>query len=237
MQYYSKLEHFKSGENPVINVYENPKLLPPRKILDFQNFLNKITLFTGESEMGKTKITAEFLIYLYDKVKNSKIFVLDMGPQRFNFRNKNIGGKITDFLPVLFKFNKENYYNCESIIPPRANGESKGDVLLSCEKNFTSIQPKLTEILKKLNKTLREGNRTQLVFIINDLSIFLHKGSDNTIKNIIKMQKSSDNLTIFMNSYEGDLLINDYGSGISKRERKIVNSLKKLVDFSIKLEK
>ena len=64
MQYYSKLEHFKSGENPVINVYENPKLLLPLKILDFQNFLNKITLFKGESEMGKTKITAEFLFYL-----------------------------------------------------------------------------------------------------------------------------------------------------------------------------
>jgi len=237
MQYYSKFEHFKSGENPTINVYETPKLLPPSKILDFQDFLNKTTLFTGESELGKTKITAEFLIYLCHKIESSKIYVLDMGPQRFKFRNKNLGGKIKDFLPVLDKLDEKNYYNCESIIPPRASGESKGEILMSCEKNFASIQPKLTEILKKITKSLKEGNRTQLVFIINDLSIYLHKGSENTIKDIIKLQKSSDNLTIFMNSYEGDFLINDYGSEISKNERIVVNSLKKLVDFSIKLKK
>jgi hypothetical protein len=237
MQYYSKFKHLKSGENPTINVYENPKLLPPSKLLNFQDFLNKITLFTGESELGKTQITAKFLIYFSHKIESPKIYVLDIGPQRFMFRNKNIGGKITDFLPALYISDEINYYNCESIIPPRASGKSKGDILLSCEKNFASIQPKLTEILKKITKSLKEGNKTQLVFIINDLSIYLHKGSVNTVKDIIKLQKSSDNLTIFMNSYEGEFLINDYGSEISKKERIAVKSLKKLVDFSIKLKK
>ena len=175
------------------------------------------TLIYGDIDTGKTLITAEFIKFLLmeKEIAPQNITILDFAPELHYLNDKKIGGKIVDFY--------ENSINCNylalkgKIEPPRLNAKSKKDLL-----NIANYNYQLTlEIIQKFNKIPTE------ILIINDLSIFLHKGD---IKTILKAKNNA--ATFLANSYYGLSIKNPYSKQFDDYERNVIESILKNVDFS-----
>ncbi|MCP4760554.1 MAG: hypothetical protein GY870_02160 [archaeon] len=247
MQFYSDYSKYNSGDNPEIGLYkldDEGNFLNSAQLLYFSDFLGKSVIFTGESGVGKTGITAEYIKFLIQEQPKNKqneiqYYILDMAPKRFSVNENYFGGKLTDFIPDLDSKEKINYIDCENIIPPRNTGHSAEEVLDFCEKNFQNINPKLESVINHIAeispKNIKNSHLFHYFFIVNDISLYLHKGSTKFIDRLLKIQKKANNLTIFLNAYEGKGLIDDHDSNISAKEENLVSALKQKADFSIQL--
>ncbi|MEM3712424.1 MAG: hypothetical protein QXR97_02660, partial [Thermoproteota archaeon] len=98
----------------------------------------------------------------------------------------------------------------------------KDEVLILAEFNRRSIEPLLQEFIM---------NPTSIIFI-NDLSIYLHAGD---VSKVIKCLELSD--TVVANSYYSEFPIEDRGSGVSEREKKILELLSLKFDNVLRISK
>jgi len=187
------------------------------KHIDLNILVGKKTLIYGETNTGKTFFTAKFIQYLLE-IKNfnpKDISVLDFAPKLVNFNNLKIGGRIQDYY--------ENSLNCNNIkfigeiIPPRLKANNKREMYKNICHNFNKIH----EIMDTYNSSPTP------VLIINDISLFLHLGSNQYLINTIN---KSD--TFFGNSYYGSSISSKFSKLISIREKKKVESLIKNVENS-----
>ena len=188
------------------------------KKLDFIKALEHHTLLYGETNTGKTLITAEFVKYLIEttKINPNKITILDFAPQFKFFKNFKIGGRLIDFYE---KSNICNYLALKKdIIPPRLNAQNKKELYENICQNYEIT----SEILLKYFQ-----NPTPFL-IINDMSIYLHLGNKRTLFEII--QKSN---TFLGNTYYGDSIKSKIPSLLSIIERKRVEFLIKNIEYSL----
>ncbi len=185
--------------------------------LDFKNYFGHRTLLYGETNTGKTYYTAKFIQYLLEiKIVNPKdISILDFAPKLTYFNNLKIGGRIKDYYENSVKCNNIEFKG--EIIPPRLNAKNKNELDNFLCQNFKKIYA----ILENYN-----GNPTP-VLIINDISLFLHLGSNKYLINTIK---KSD--TFFGNSYYGYSISSKFSKLISIREKRKVEFLIKNVENS-----
>lgn len=177
--------------------------------------LGRKTLILGAMGSGKTKLTAEILDSLLENAATEEITVIDMSPTTVI----GIGGRISFYTSSVFKV---KYLAPEVIRAPRIEGKNKDEVLSLAEFNRRSIEPLLQEFIMK---------PTSILFI-NDLSIYLHTGD---VSKVIKCLELSN--TVVANSYYSDFPIDDKGSGISEREKKILEALIPKFDIVLKLSK
>lgn len=240
MNFFSSLSTFHTDKSG-IQLFSDPLLKNEDLFFSFDDMIGKSIIITGESESGKTQITAEFVRYCTESpLKNDpkfKLLIFDMAPKRFKINNRLIGGKIDEFFPLISQISNVIYYNFDNIIPARSNAKTKFDIIDSCAKNFKEIDPYLKNVFEKLLNMLKSGINEPICIVINDLSIFFHLGSPYLLIKLLKMQKENPSLTIFLNSYQGSILINDLGSNISNREKIITNIIKKHCEFQIFLKK
>ncbi|MHA1459380.1 MAG: hypothetical protein ACTSQR_06930 [Promethearchaeota archaeon] len=185
--------------------------------LDFKNYFGRRTLLYGETNTGKTYYTAKFIQYLLEikHINPKDISILDFAPKLTYFNNLKIGGRIQDYYEHSVKCNNLNFEG--EIIPPRLKAKNKKECFNNICHNFNKIY----EIIENYNNNLTP------VLIINDISLFLHLGSNKYLINTIN---KSD--TFFGNSYYGSSISSKFSKLISIREKRKVEFLIKNVENS-----
>ena len=185
--------------------------------LDFKNYFGHRTLLYGETNTGKTYYTAKFVQYLLEikNVNPKEVSILDFAPKLAYFNNLKIGGRIQDYYENSVKCNNIKFKG--DIIPPRLNAKNKNEMYLNICHNFNKIY----EIIEIYNSSPTP------VLIINDISLYLHLGSNKYLINTIN---KSD--TFFGNSYYGSSISSKFSKLISIREKRKVESLIKNVENS-----
>ncbi|MEM3406605.1 MAG: hypothetical protein QW806_01545 [Nitrososphaerota archaeon] len=183
------------------------------KEITLEEILNKKIMIIGEVKSGKTRLTAKILEELVNKIDPKNITVIDMAPTTIT----GIGERISAYTNIVSKIR----YLAPSIIrAPRIEGKNKEEVIFLANLNKNSIEPLIEHFLNKPTRIL----------IINDLSIYFHAGS---IDKILKCMDTSE--TFITNAYYGYSLSNDKNSGITEREKKLIEELIKNIDIVIKL--
>ncbi len=185
--------------------------------LYFKNCIGHRTLLYGETNTRKTYYTTKFVQYLLEikKTYPKDISILDFAPKLTYFKNLKIGGRIQDYYENSVKCNNINFKG--EIIPPRLNAKNKNEMYLNICHNFNKIY----EIIEIYNSSPTP------VLIINDISLYLHLGSNKYLINTIN--KSN---TFFGNSYYGSSISRKFSKLISIREKRKVEYLIKNVENS-----
>jgi len=184
---------------------------------DFERILGTHTLLYGETDTNKTFYTAKFVQYLLEikKTNPKDISILDFAPKLAYFNNLKIGGRIQDYYENSVKCNNINFKG--EIIPPRLKAKNKNEMYSNICHNFNKIY-KIMEIY---------NSSPTPVLIINDISLFLHLGSNKYLINTIN---KSD--TFFGNSYYGSSISSKFSKLISIKEKRKVESLIKIIENS-----
>ncbi|MBY9014430.1 MAG: hypothetical protein KGD68_01930 [Candidatus Lokiarchaeota archaeon] len=187
------------------------------KKLDLNILIGKKTLIYGETNTGKTFYTAKFIQYLLEikKINPKDISILDFAPKLVYFNNLKIGGRIQDYYENSVKCNNINFKG--EIIPPRLKANNKKEIYSNICHNFNKIY----EIMEIYNISPTP------VLIINDISLYLHLGSNKYLINTI-----SKSNTFFGNSYYGSSINSKFSKLISIKEKRKVESLIKNVENS-----
>ncbi len=153
---------------------------------------------------GKTRHTVEIL---YALLPREGVTVIDMGPER-----KGVGLSLARYMNIP---DQVRYLRPKSLRAPRLEGRDAKEVLRLARYNLEAIRPFLLTYLEKPTPVL----------VMNDLSIYLQAGPLEDILNCVR--KSS---TFLGNAYYGSTLAEDRGSGISRRERILVEELMREMD-------
>ncbi len=183
--------------------------------LNFGNLIGQKTLIYGETNTGKTLYTANFVQFLLESknIDPKEVSILDFAPKLTYFNDLKIGGRVQDYFENSVKCN--NIKLIGEIIPPRLNAKNKNEMYSNICHNFHKIY----EIIEIYN-----SNPTP-VLIINDISLYLHLGSNKYLINTIN--KSN---TFFGNSYYGTSIVRKFSNLLSIKEKKRVEFLIKNVD-------
>jgi len=187
--------------------------------LNFSNLIGQKTLIYGETNTGKTLYTANFVQFLLESknINPKEISILDFAPKLTYFNDLKIGGRVQDFFENSVKCNYIKFIG--EIIPPRLNAKNKNEMYSNICHNFHKIY----EIIEIYNSSPTP------VLIINDISLFLHLGSNKYLINTIN---KSD--TFFGNSYYGSSISSKFSKLLSIKEKRKVESLIKNIENSFK---
>ncbi len=180
-----------------------------------KEILNKRILIIGEVGSGKTFLTARMVELLCSHGFSRDVTIIDMAPER----KHGVGGRIRDFLSRKLAV---RYLAPVRIYPPRTLARNRKEVLEYAYMNYTALKP-------LLDRYIREPTR---ILVINDLTIYLHAGPLEDIVECLEKSK-----TLIANAYYGSKLVQDYGSGITEREKKLLENLLPYMDKIILLSK
>ena len=183
----------------------------------FERFEKKRVLIEGETGTGKTKVTASLLREAISRIKSLEITVLDFAPAQRTINGLRIGGRIADFLPSP---ECRVHEPSAPIRAPRLEGNHADEVLKLAEDNALLTSALLRQYLALPTSCL----------FINDLTIHLHAGDPNLLLEAIRRSE-----TFIGNAYSGSSLASDHGSGLSGRERELLQRVVGAVDLVIEL--
>ncbi len=188
------------------------------KLLHFDEILGRKLLIVGDVGSGKTAQTARLLAEAIAAIGPNGVTVIDMAPERRQWKRTTVGGHLTEFLResegirVLLP--------SEKLYAPRLEGSNANEVASLATCNARVIKLLLEEYSAKPTSVL----------FMNDVSIYLQAGSVNILMKAIARAK-----TVVANSYEGTALEEDRNSGISKRERDGLAALKTAMNHVLTL--
>ena len=184
----------------------------------FINCIGHHTLLYGETDTGKTYLTAKFIEFLIqsESINPEDISILDFAPPINSFNNIKFGGKIKDFSKVSLQC-KNIPLNGE-IIPPRFAASNKKQLYDFICHNY--------RITSQCLETFKEKPTGYL--IVNDLSIYLHLGNKNSFLELINTVN-----TFFGNSYYGVEIKSDFSKLLSLKEKNRVEFLIKNIENPI----
>ncbi|MCX8183715.1 MAG: ATP-binding protein [Crenarchaeota archaeon] len=174
--------------------------------------LGRRILILGTMGSGKTRLTAEILDRLLENTVPTDITVIDMSPTTV----PGVGGRVSTYTSNVFK---ARYLKPETVRAPRIEGKNRDEVLSFADFNRVKIEPLLQEFLA----------RPTPVLIINDLSIYLHSGDVSKIVECLELAN-----TVVANSYYSESLMDDKGSGVSEREKKLLDMLMNRFDHVLR---
>jgi len=181
----------------------------------FAEFLGKKVLIIGDVGSGKTRFTRQLLEEALAEGYGSQITVIDMAPKRVSLNSFAAGGKIMK--PREFKV---RYLDAGDVKTPRISARSPSEILELAEHNSKNMEKLLREFL---------SSPTRILFI-NDVSLYFQMGRFDLLWSAL--QKTD---TAILNGYYGEKLKDDLGTGISERERKLMENLADRVDVLIRL--
>ena len=175
--------------------------------------IGKKVLILGEVGSGKTSLTAKIVQKLTLFIEPKEITVIDMAPEAIG----EIGGKLSKHLSL----NSElRYLSPAKVYAPRTMGVTNTQVVEYAKRNKNAMEQLLDEFLKKPTKVL----------IVNDITLYLHLGKLEKIMNCMRLAE-----TFLASAYCGVKLKEDYGAGISAREKQVVEKLATYMDHIVKL--
>ncbi|MCX8189378.1 MAG: hypothetical protein N3F64_06670 [Nitrososphaeria archaeon] len=172
--------------------------------------LNKKILIIGDVGRGKTRLTAKILDALVSNGLSKHITVIDMAPTA-----KNVGARISAYTENV---KNVRYFFSEKIRGPRIEGKNASEVLEIARANKEIVEKFLEEYL---------DNPTEIL-IVNDLTLYLHAGDISKILDLMERSK-----TFVANAYYGNILSDDKNSGLTSKEKLLVQMLSKKFDTVI----
>jgi GTPase SAR1 family protein len=175
--------------------------------IDVDGILNKRTLIIGDVGSGKTRLTAKILDELVSRGFGDSITVIDMAPSV-----GKIGLRLSAYTRAV---ENVRYFFSEKIRGPRLEGKDAKEVLEIAKSN--------REIVEKYFKFFLE--KPTEILIVNDLTIYFHAGE---IKKVFEIMSASK--TFIAHAYYGSTLSEDKGSGLSAREKELVQTLSRKCD-------
>lgn len=176
--------------------------------------VGKKVLILGEVGSGKTSLIAKIVQKLMLFVEPKEITVIDMAPEVIG----EIGGRLSEYLSL----NSElRYLSPAMVYAPRTMGINNTQVVEYARRNKNAIERLLNEFLEKPTKVL----------VINDVTLYLHLGRLEKITNCMRLTE-----TFLASAYFGVRLEEDYGAGISDREKEMVRKLAAFMDHVVKLD-
>jgi len=189
------------------------------RLVNYQNYIGCHTLVNGDINKGKTQFTANFVKFLFESGYDpNQITILDFSPNLTEIKGLKIGGKLVDY-----------YKKCElcnvikingDIIPPRLTTRNKKEIKNIASQNYIKTSEALDKYIKEPTEIL----------IMNDISIYLHRGNPKKILNAINKAN-----TFFGNSYFGTTIKSKSGCFFDYKEKRRVKYLTKRVNRTIKL--
>lgn len=180
--------------------------------LSIDDILHKRTLIIGDVGSGKTRLTAQIVKNLIDKGFSSEITVIDMAPQHRGM----IGGKISEYMDTKLI----RYLNAENVQGPRITAKTTEELFTIAENNRRIIEPLLNYYL---------NNPTEIL-VINDLTLYLHRGSPIKIIKCITKSK-----TFIGNAYQGTKLSRSDSKDFDRIESDKLLEIIKIMNRVIKL--
>ncbi len=169
-------------------------------------------LIIGEVNTGKTMMTKELLDEAIE-LDPGEVTVIDMAPRSFIVEGISFGGVLVE---------PEDYdVRClmsDEIRTPRLSAETSEELLKLADHNRYEIDGLLDEF---------QADPSRILFI-NDVSIYLHAGKIDRLWDTIKLAE-----TVVANGYLGILLSEDLGTGVSARERHLMEELASKMDVVI----
>jgi len=181
----------------------------------FDDLLGKKTLIIGDVGRGKTRFTRELLIEAVRKGYASWITVIDMAPKQIFIKGSTAGGKLLK--PGEFKV---RCLDAEDVKTPRLSAKSPNELLELAEYNRRNLERLLMRF---------KASPTRILFI-NDVSLYLQRGNFDLLWSTLEGAE-----TAIVNGYYGEKLRDDLGTGLSERERKLMERLAAKVDVLIRL--
>ncbi len=182
-----------------------------------ESLIGKKVLIEGDIGTGKTTYTYELLEQALATRNLKRIIVIDMAPSRRQDRSKFVGGAMR--LPQDYE-RKVRYFAPSHVFAPRLEGKDRVQVLEYALRNSEEIGKLLLANLRRKNEIL----------FINDMTMFFHAGDINLLLRLIK-----NTHTFIANAYKGTYLAEDKGSGITLRERTLLETIEKSMDLIIQL--
>lgn len=183
--------------------------------LTAKDVAGKKVLILGEVGSGKTLLASRLLKELMSDFDAGEVTVIDMAPEA----KGEVGGRISDYVDSI---DRVRYLSPEKVYTPRISGTSCQQVLKYAELNRKVIEPLLDEFSR---------NPTRIL-ILNDITLYLHTGS---LERILACMSRAE--TVVATAYRGSKLAEDHGSGISVRERKLVEALATHSDQAVDLDR
>jgi len=184
-----------------------------RSQLKAATIIGKKVLILGEVGTGKTSLIAQLTEELMRFFKASEITLIDMAPEAIG----EVGGKLSAYSPLIRKL---KYLSPAKIYAPRVTGASPRQVVEFAKRNKKAIDPLLDEFLRHPTEIL----------IVNDITLYLHVGDLDKIVSCARLAE-----TFLASAYYGVKLKEDHGTGISSRERQLVEKLQIYMDRVVNL--
>jgi len=171
----------------------------------------------GDVRTGKTKMTVELLEEAVKLGFSGMITVIDMAPKTEMVGGRSIGGRLSEMTRA---HREVRYLAPPRVETPRLTATSAEELLSKTQLNVERIRPLLEEYTATPSPIL----------FINDISIYLQSGSVDPI-----LRAAARAETFIANGYYGEYFFRDRGTGVSKRERELMDLLASHMDMIIRL--
>jgi len=166
----------------------------------------------GDVNTGKTMMTKELLDEAIE-LDPCEITVIDMAPRSFILEGISFGGALL----------RPEDYDVRCLIPdeirtPRLSAETSEELLELADQNREKIERLLDEF---------QAHPSRILFL-NDVSIYLQCGKLERLWDTINLAE-----IVVANGYIGTRLEEDLGTGVSARERRLMEELASRMDVVI----
>ncbi len=171
----------------------------------------------GDIGTGKTAITVELLRQALSLGLSKEISIIDFAPPSQRLGDILIGGQLKELIKVP---NNIKYFKPERVEMPRCKAKNALELIRLANLNAQ----KMTETI---HGYLR--NPTPIIFI-NDVSLLFQAGNLDPVLHVLKICQ-----TAIINGYYGESLKEDIGTGVSERERKLIEKLAEIVEIVLRM--
>jgi GTPase SAR1 family protein len=176
--------------------------------------LGRRTLIMGEVGSGKTRLTGKLLEEAVSTGLQG-ITVLDMAPEATTLKGIPVGGTLQGATNP-----KVRHLKSKDIKTPRLSAGDADELFEYADHNRRMVEENLDEFMRK---------PTGILFV-NDVSIYLQRGEINRLWRVFEAAE-----TVVANGYYGERLKADHGTGLSSRERTLMEELASRMDVVIRL--
>lgn len=185
----------------------------------FSDALGRRVLIIGDTGTGKTRLTAELLSEAVRLGYARSTTAIDLAPNIILPSQNVVGSELTAYIEDL---GEVHYLRPRRVRAPRLEAKIAEEVLRLAEENAKAISVAFDEYLK---------HPTEILFL-NDASLYLHAGELEKLLSVLSKSK-----TCVLNGYYGTSLEENHDSGVSIRERMLMNELARSMDLVIKLNR
>jgi len=183
-------------------------------VTSIREALGRRILIMGEVNSGKTSLTDRLLGEAVSLGLRG-ITVIDMAPEAATVKGLTVGGRLRNI------GNPEvRCLRARGLKTPRLSARDADELMSYADHNRRATEALLDDFLRRPTSNL----------FVNDVSIYLQRGD---IERLWRAFESAE--TVVANGYYGEKLKEDHGTGLSSRERTMMEELASRMDEVIRL--